>query len=102
MSDGVTEPDVLPSLAGKFAEEMPDVREACAKLGKACSKSGPIGGDTKRLMKLALAIGSQSEGAVHSHVRRALDEVVDPEALKQVAMLSIPTFGFPKAMAALS
>lgn len=102
MSDDVTDPSELPSTAGEFAEHQPAVWEAYAELGKACSEAGPIDGDTKRLVKLALAIGSQSEGAVHSHVRRALDEGVDPAALKQVAVLSIPTIGFPKAMAALS
>lgn len=73
-----------------------------ADLGKACSEAGPVDGETKRLVKLALAVGSQSEGAVHSHVRRALDEDVDPEMLRHVATLSIPTIGFPKAMAAMS
>lgn len=55
-----------------------------------------------RLVKLSLAIGAQSEGAVHSHVRRALEEDVSPEALEHAAILAIPTVGFPKAMAALS
>lgn len=102
MSDEVTKPSDLPSLAGDFAEEVPEIWEAYSQLGKACSETGPIEGETKRLVKLALTIGSQSEGAVHSHVRRALDEGVDPELLKHVAILSIPTIGFPKAMAALS
>ena len=65
-------------------------------------QAGPIDGETKRLVKLAVAAGSESEGAVHSHVRRALDEGVDPEALRHVALLSIPTVGFPKAMATLT
>ena len=43
-----------------------------------------------------------SEGAVHSHVRRALEEGVSAEELKQVAMLAIPTTGFPTAVAALT
>ena len=44
-----------------------------AALGKACSQAGPIDGRTARLVKLALAVGALSEGAVHSH-RRALEE----------------------------
>jgi len=54
------------------------------------------------LVKLALAAASESEGAVHSHVRRALDEGIDPNTLRHVAILSIPTLGFPKAMATLT
>ena len=102
MSDKITDPDELPSTAGKLAEQYPDVWSEYADLGKACAESGPIDEETKRLVKLALATGSQSEGAVHSHVRRALEEGVDPEALRHVAILSIPTIGFPKAMATLS
>ena len=32
--------------------------------------AGPLDQKTVRLVKLALAIGAKSEGAVHSHVRR--------------------------------
>ena len=76
--------------------------DAYADLGKACSEAGPIDGETKRLVKLALAVGSQSEGAVHSHVRRGLEEDIDPETLRHVALLGVPTIGFPKSVAALS
>lgn len=102
MVDEIDAPDELPSTAGELAEEYPDVWDEYADLGKACSEAGPIDDETKRLVKLALAAGSQSEGAVHSHVRRALEGGVDPEALRHVAILSIPTIGFPKAMATLS
>ncbi|ACV47673.1 MULTISPECIES: carboxymuconolactone decarboxylase family protein [Halomicrobium] len=102
MTDQVDSPEELPSTAGKLAEQYPDVWEQYAGLGKACSEAGPIDDETKRLVKLALAVGSQSEGAVHSHVRRGLEEDIDPEALRHVGLLSIPTIGFPKAMAAMS
>jgi alkylhydroperoxidase/carboxymuconolactone decarboxylase family protein YurZ len=102
MTDTVETPEDLPSTPSELADSHPDVWEAYADLGEACSAAGPIEGETKRLVKLALAIGSESEGAVHSHVRRALDEGVDPETLKHAAVLSIPTIGFPKAMAAMS
>jgi alkylhydroperoxidase/carboxymuconolactone decarboxylase family protein YurZ len=61
-----------------------------------------VEGQALRLVKLALAMGAASEGAVHSHCRRALDEGIPPEALKQVALLAIPTLGFPRAVAALT
>jgi alkylhydroperoxidase/carboxymuconolactone decarboxylase family protein YurZ len=102
MVDSVDNPEELPSVASKLAEQYPDVWEEYADLGKACSEAGPLDDDTKRLVKLGLAVGAQSEGAVHSHVRRALEEGVDPEELRHVAILSIPTIGFPKAMAALT
>lgn len=103
MSDHVTDPaEELPSTAGDFAADSPAVWDAYAGLGEACSDAGPIDDETKRLVKLALAIGTQSEGAVHSHVRRGLEEDVSPEAMKHAAILAIPTIGFPKAMAAMS
>ena len=103
MADEVDDPaEELPSIAGDFAEEFPDVWEPYADLGEACADAGPIDDETKRLVKLGLAVAAQSEGGVHSHVRRGLDEGLEPEALEQVAVLSIPTVGFPQAMAALS
>jgi alkylhydroperoxidase/carboxymuconolactone decarboxylase family protein YurZ len=102
MADEVDDPAELPATASRLATEYPDVWEAYADLGEASSEAGPIDGETKRLVKLAIAAGSQSEGAVHSHVRRALEEGVEPEKLRQVAVLSIPTIGFPKAIAALT
>jgi alkylhydroperoxidase/carboxymuconolactone decarboxylase family protein YurZ len=102
MTDEIDDPDDLPSSAGDLADDYPEVWERYSGLGEACSNAGPIDGETKRLVKLALSIGARSEGAVHSHVRRGLDEDIDPETLKQVAVLSIPTLGFPQGVAAMS
>jgi alkylhydroperoxidase/carboxymuconolactone decarboxylase family protein YurZ len=92
----------LPGAAGEVAEAWPEVWRAFAALGKATAEAGPLEGQTLRLVKLALAIGAWSEGGVHSHSRRALEEGIPPEALKQVALLAIPTLGFPRAVAALT
>lgn len=59
-------PQDLPSGAGEVAAAYPAVWKAYAALGKACSEAGPIDGRTARLVKLALAVGALSEGAVHS------------------------------------
>jgi alkylhydroperoxidase/carboxymuconolactone decarboxylase family protein YurZ len=95
-------PDNLPSGAGEVARAYPEVWNAYAALGKACSEAGPIDGRTARLVKLALAIGALSEGAVHSHARRALEEGASKDELKQVALLAIPTLGFPQGVKALT
>ena len=100
MSDTHQEDDELPSTAGRLADEQPGIWAQYSALGKACSEAGPLDDETKRLVKLALAVGAQSEGAVHSHVRRGLDDGIEPDALQHVALLSIPTLGFPQAMAA--
>jgi alkylhydroperoxidase/carboxymuconolactone decarboxylase family protein YurZ len=54
------------------------------------------------LVKLALAVGTGSEGAVHSHVRRARDEGISDDEIRHVATLSVTTLGFPQAVAAFS
>lgn len=92
----------LPSAAATVARDYPEIWKAYSALGAACADSGPLEGKALRLVKLALAIGAASEGATHSHARRALDEGATAEELRQVAMLAIPTLGFPRAVAALT
>ena len=92
----------LPAAAGNVAAAYPDIWEAYSSLGEACANSGPLDDKVRRLVKLALAIGAGSEGAVHSHARRALEEGMTAEEIKQVAMLAIPTLGFPRAIASLT
>jgi alkylhydroperoxidase/carboxymuconolactone decarboxylase family protein YurZ len=94
--------DQLPATAGEIAEEYPEIWQAYAALGEAVAESGPLNQRERRLVKLALAIGAASEGAVHSHVRRAEGEGIEAAAVEQVAMLAIPTLGFPRAAAAFS
>ncbi len=90
----------LPSTAGDIAENHPDVWSAYSALGKAAAEAGPLDERERRLVKLALAIGANSEGGVHSHVRRGRAEGLEESALEQVALLAISTLGFPRAAAA--
>jgi alkylhydroperoxidase/carboxymuconolactone decarboxylase family protein YurZ len=76
--------------------------KAYRALGDACADAGPLEERGERLVKLALAIGIGSEGAVHSHARRGLEEGLGAEELEHVALLAVTTIGFPKAMAGLS
>lgn len=92
----------LPATAGDIATEFPDVWSAFSALGEAAADAGPLSERERRLVKLALAVGAASEGAVHSHVRRAEAEGIESAALEQIALLAIPTLGFPRAAAALS
>ncbi len=92
----------LPSGAGELARDYPSLWDAYEALGKATAEAGPLDSKTRRLVKLALAIGASSEGAVHSHVRRALEEGVSKSELKQVALLAITTLGLPQAVKGLT
>jgi alkylhydroperoxidase/carboxymuconolactone decarboxylase family protein YurZ len=91
-----------PSGAGALAESHPEVWQAYAELGKACAQAGPLDDRVRRLVKLALAIGARSEGAVHSHARQALEQGLTAEELDQVALLAITTLGLPTAVAGLT
>lgn len=92
----------LPATAGDIAARHPDVWSAYSALGAAVAAAGPLNERERRLVKLALALGADSEGAVHSHVRRALAEGIDSASLEQVALLAIPTLGFPRTAAAVT
>ncbi len=86
----------------RFQEEYKDVAGAYERMGDAVHAAGPLDEKTRALIKLAISTGARLEGAVHAHVRKALEAGVRPEELKQVALLSLPTIGLPSMMAALS
>ena len=90
----------LPATAGEIAERHPDIWDAYSALGEAAANAGPLTDRERRLVKLALAMGVASEGGVHSHARRADAEGIEDAAIEQVALLAIPTLGFPRAAAA--
>ncbi len=94
--------DKLPDFLQNVIEEYPEVWKTYQALGEACGTAGPIEPKTTRLVKLALAIGAKSEGAVHSHTRRALREGITKEEIQQVALLAITSIGWSSSMAALS
>lgn len=96
-------PDVeLPGFAGQVAREQPELWQAFQRLGEATSAAGPLDERAKRLVNLALALGADSEGATHSHARRALAEGIPAAELEHVAFLAITTLGWPKAIRGLT
>ena len=90
----------LPPVLEEFAAEYPQVWEAYNRLGEATASAGPLDEKTQRLLKLAIAIGSQRQGAVNSHTRRALRAGCTPEEFIHVGILAISTIGWPGAFAA--
>jgi alkylhydroperoxidase/carboxymuconolactone decarboxylase family protein YurZ len=92
----------LPGAAGRVAQEQPQLWQALQSLGGAAAGAGPLDAKTRRLINLALAIGADSEGATHSHTRRALAEKITPEELHHVAYLAITTLGWPHAIRGLT
>ncbi|MCB1675861.1 MAG: carboxymuconolactone decarboxylase family protein [Halioglobus sp.] len=76
--------------------------KAVEDLGKAAKSAGPVDEQTAQLIQLAAAATLRSEGAVHSHTRRALEAGADAEAIRHAIILLTSTVGFPTVVAALS
>jgi 4-carboxymuconolactone decarboxylase len=96
-------PDVeLPGTAGEVASEKPELWRAFQALGAATGAAGPLGEREQRLVNLALAIGGDSEGATHSHTRRAVAEGLSAEEVEHVAFLAVTTLGWPQAIRGLT
>lgn len=93
--------EYLPRVYTDFVERFPEVDDAQGALAKVVRESTPFDERTAHLLKLALAIGAQSDGAVRSNARKGLGHGVTPEELRAVALLSITTCGFPTAIAGL-
>ena len=92
----------LPSSYKRFKKEFPEIEKEYEKLANQCHASGPLPEKTRRLIKLGIAIGSESEGAVKSHTRRALSLGISPEEIRHVVLLGLTTVGFPKMIATLN
>ncbi len=90
---------VPPKTYDEFNQTFPELGEAWQQLGKT-GKKGPLDEKTARLVKLAIAIGAQQEGAVHASVRKGLALGITKEEMRQVIALSAGTLGFPKTVAA--
>jgi 4-carboxymuconolactone decarboxylase len=90
----------LPGVLRRCSVEEPGVGEADDIPAARRHESGPLGRRERRLARLGVATGAESEGAVRSHARRALGEGIAGEEIRLVAVLAVTTAGFPAAGAA--
>ncbi|MFU8888009.1 MAG: carboxymuconolactone decarboxylase family protein [Trueperaceae bacterium] len=86
----------------RLHREHPELAEAYERFASAAHAAGPLSERERRLVKLALALASGSEGATHSHTRQALEAGIGAEDVRHVAFLAATTLGFPAMMKALS
>ena len=84
----------------QFVAAYPDVGAAHNALGAAVTHAGPLDARFVHLVKLGIGIGMQHEGAVHAHVRQALDAGWSPDELRHAAVLAATTLGWPRMIAA--
>ena len=91
----------LPKIYQVFSEKHPEVLKDYEQLGKACRAAGPLDQKLQDLVKLGIAIGANSRGAIMSHTRKALAQGASSEEIAHVVMLSLTTTGFPNMIAAM-
>jgi 4-carboxymuconolactone decarboxylase len=91
----------LPDVYLKFRDDFPAVAVALDKLGEVADAEGPLDERTARLVKLGLAVGAVSQGAVRSNARKALAAGATPAEVRHVGVLAVTTCGFPAAIAGI-
>jgi alkylhydroperoxidase/carboxymuconolactone decarboxylase family protein YurZ len=94
--------DYLPEVFQQFKHRFPAVKESFDSLGAAEHEAGPLGEKERRLVKLGIAVGAESEGAVRSHVRKLLGIGASENEIMHAIVLALTTIGFPATNAALS
>lgn len=90
----------LPEKYKKFSTTYPEIFEIYQELGKKTRESGPLDRKTQDLIKLGIAVGNNSRGAVMSHTRKALENGATKDEIKHVILLTLSTTGFPSMVAA--
>lgn len=83
-------------------EQFPEYLEAVERLGEIVKDLGPIDERRAQLLQLAASVAIRSEGATHSHTKRALDAGASKSEIRQAVLLLSNTIGFPAVMAGLT
>lgn len=84
-----------------FMTRFPKIGQAW-ELMREEESEGPFDEKTMRLLKLAIAVGSMREGAVHSSVRKARAAGVADEEIEQILAIAASTLGLPPTVTVYS
>lgn len=90
----------IPSSYMQMKQSHPALMKAYEEFGNACAGAGPLDPKCVALVKLAISLATNQEGAAHSHARKALEAGCTSDQLFHVAHLLAPTTGFPSMMRA--
>lgn len=91
-----------PNMFQTLKKRHPQIIEAVEQLGETVRRECPLDPKLMHLVQLAAAAAIRSEGAVHSHTRRALAEGATAEEIRHALLLLVSTIGFPTVVAATS
>ena len=92
----------IPETYIEFTKQFPEVATAYETLAGECRESGPLKQRDQALVKLGIAIGSWTEGAIRSQVRKGLDIGLNPDEIRHAFIMALTSIGFAKMMAALT
>lgn len=92
----------LPKMYTGIKKRYKKLGTAVDNLGKTVRAIGPLNEKTSHLIQLGAAAAIRSEGAVHSHVRRALEAGAKKDEIYHTIILLTSTIGFPAVSAAIS
>ncbi len=82
----------------RFVQAYPECGMTYEALAAASREAAGFPEKDAELLKLALAMGSRLEGAVHSHARRALEAGATAAEVRGVGLLGLTTLGLPHSM----
>ena len=92
----------LPEHYMSVKERFKEYSEVLNKLGIAAKESGPLDEKTSQMVQLAASAAIRSEGAVHSHTKRAIEAGASEDEIYHSLILLTSTIGFPNVAAAIS
>jgi alkylhydroperoxidase/carboxymuconolactone decarboxylase family protein YurZ len=94
-------PSKPPKRYREFVDRFPGLGAAWETI-HAAGEAGPLDPRTRRLVRVAVAMGAMREGAVRSGARKAIDQGLALEELEQLVPLAAATIGLPSAVACWS
>lgn len=93
---------VLPKNYRNIVKAYPEIGKMFHDMSEKCYSAGPLDRKTAHLIKLGMAIASQSEGSTHTHVRLAKENGATDEEIRHAVLLTLTTLGWPALGAAWS
>jgi 4-carboxymuconolactone decarboxylase len=91
-----------PGAYRRLRSQHADYIDAVEALGSAVRRAGLLEEKVTQLVQMGAAAAIRSEGAVHSHVRRALELGVTAPEIHHALIALTSIIGFPTVRAALS
>jgi 4-carboxymuconolactone decarboxylase len=84
-----------------FMDKYPGIGRKYEELGREIHENGPLSEKERALVKMAVSGSHLFHSAFKSHIRKAMQVGVTREEMEHLALLMLPTVGFPTTMAML-